>query len=76
MSARDFVKQVMPQAQYLNLSSVSNGHNHCIDDEYNDRYLAFGTPSRRAAWAEAKKFLERRIAEGKLAAPVAQKEQE
>jgi hypothetical protein len=59
-----FVLQVMPQARYMNLAG-----NHCIDDDYNDRYLAYGASSRSAAWREAKKFLERRIAEGKLVKP-------
>lgn len=64
MNDRGFVLQVIPQARYMNLA----GH-HCIDDDYNDRYLAYGASSRAAAWREAKKFLERRIAEGKLSAP-------
>lgn len=42
---------------------------HCIDDDYNDRYLAYAELSRKAAWREAKKFVERRIAEGKLPEP-------
>jgi hypothetical protein len=58
---RGFVLQIMPQARYMNLA----GH-HCIDDHHNDRYLAYAASSRAAAWREAKKFLERRIAEGKL----------
>lgn len=68
MTSRQFVLQVMPQARYMNLA----GH-HCIDDDYNDRYLAYGQSSRTAAWREAKKFLERRIAEGKIPSPPAPK---
>lgn len=64
MSDRSFVLQVIPQARYMNLA----GH-HCIDDDYNDRYLAYAELSRKAAWREAKKFVERRIAEGKLPEP-------
>jgi hypothetical protein len=59
MTDRAFVLQVMPQARYMNLA----GH-HCIDDDYNGRYLAYGQTSRAAAWREAKRFLQR-IAEGK-----------
>jgi hypothetical protein len=62
MTDRSFVLQVMPQARYMNLAG-----NHCIDDDYNDRYLAYGASSRAVAWREAKKFLERRVAKEKLA---------
>ena len=61
MTDRQFVVQVMPQARHICL----NLNFHCIDDDYNDRYLAYGQISRAAAWREARKFLQRRIDEGK-----------
>lgn len=46
------VLRLCPQAQYIDLSDKV-GPCHCIDDGYNDRYLAYGAPSRRRAWYEA-----------------------
>lgn len=55
-TARQFVLAYIPQARYMNLCGA-----HCIDDHYNDRYLAYHSPSRSAAWREAKGFIERRL---------------
>ena len=55
MTFRDRVKKIMPQACYMNLAG-----NHCIDDDYNDRYLAYGCSSRKQAWKAALKFLLKR----------------
>jgi hypothetical protein len=49
--ARVFVLVRFPQARYMDLSGKSPCH--CIDDDYNDRYLAYGQPNRRAAWRTA-----------------------
>ena len=70
MTDRQFVIQVIPQARHICL----NFNFHCIDDDYNDRYLAYGEESRAAAWREAKKFIQRRIAEGKIAPAAGTKE--
>jgi hypothetical protein len=53
--SRTYVKVLVPQAQYMNLNGC-----HCIDDHYNDRYLAYAAKSRRGAWREAARFLESR----------------
>lgn len=49
--ARAFVLARFPQARYMNLSDKSQCH--CIDDDYNDRYLAYAQPTRAAAWRQA-----------------------
>lgn len=51
--ARELTLRRFPQARYLNLSD--NAQCHCIDDDYNDRYLAFAEPNRAAAWKAAEK---------------------
>jgi hypothetical protein len=50
---RAAVLSAVPQARYMNLSNEVDGPCHCIDDDYNDRYLAYGCPNRRRAWYEA-----------------------
>lgn len=51
MTDREKVLAKFPQARYLNLSDKTQCH--CIDDDYNDRYLAYARVSRRAAWRAA-----------------------
>jgi hypothetical protein len=62
---RRAVLAMIPQAQYMNLSSIAADGQQChaIDDAYNDRYLAMGRPSRRAAWRAAYRFLARSAGE-------------
>lgn len=54
---RQLVLEIMPQARYMNLSNDEDGVCHCIDDDYNDRYLAFKCTNRRSAWKAAAIFL-------------------
>ena len=57
--AREKVLSIMPQARYMHLSpNLDRGH--CIDDDYNDRYLAYDCKSRSTAWVTAYKFLTER----------------
>lgn len=55
MNYRKLALELCPQARYMLL----DGH-HCIDDNYNDRYLAIRSRSRYMAWKEAYEFLKAR----------------
>jgi hypothetical protein len=62
---RKAVLECMPQAYYMDLSNMADGVCHAIDDDYNDRYLAMGCSSRKAAWRAAYKFLKLGAAPGR-----------
>jgi hypothetical protein len=57
MTARQEVLKLVPQARYMNLSNPEDGVCHCIDDDYNDRYLAQNESSRENAWKAALLYL-------------------
>jgi hypothetical protein len=55
--AREKVLTLVPHARYMHLSPYADC-GHCIDDDRNERYLAYDCESRRIAWVTAWKFLE------------------